>query len=911
MKKRKIITLICLLLIFTTNLPALIGAAETTTSSEKTEVSSSKEPKAATESSSTVDSKKVTDSKEAIEETKISESSQTSESSETNEQSTNDSQKEEPEKDELQTPKPMAAKFLIEGTDIDAKFAEYLRTNPAVQSEGASWGGGGTIAKDGITDDMMAELEWIRFDLNFTGMDSLKGIEYATNLISLEAPQTYINSVDVSKNTKLEVLNLNRTNITSLDVSKNVKLKSLNCDWTSITSLDISNNKELETLDCSNGDITSFTLTEKLPNLKRVQMSGNPQLTSADFSGAENLERLEIFSCHSFVDLNITKLTKLKYLDCYGGRLPDLDISKNVELTYLKCSSNSIDGDFDVSNNTKLEILDCHDNGMGFTGLKATNNPVLKKIDCSGNNLGHNLDISGAPVLEELIANSTQLGSLDISSNKKLVVLKVQRNLLKTIDVTLQPDLVHLNCSENSIPSLELEKNKKLDFLDATFNKLSELDVSENKILKTLQCGNNDLTTLDLSVNPELITLSFPANKFRNLPSFTNNQKLEFLDFSANQIRDITNANGLPNLSYMAGSDQEFFVLVTEIIGGKYDFVLKTTNHSGLSAANHTLPGSPVFTPINDTVKLSNLEPDKISSNSSQFTFSYDPDQLTECTGYKSFSGKVTFLPASFLETSLVPEKTEVFTGERVKWTWTTKNITEQRATKLVPMITLPTGLVIDETTIKIDGVPFDITHIDGSRNYRNLYGKEELVITFETVANGSVGAELEAKGDVGWYDENTKENYDTTGKGTVKIKAPTQFNVNIEKLDFDDKTTPLQGVKFELFKDNGSGGWTSVGAKTTDQYGKVGYTALLAGKYKLVEVSTITGYQLGDDQIINIPADVPANQDTLNLKVYNKKKAKLPQTGGIGTAIYSVAGTLTVIVGLAFYQRKIGWGRS
>ncbi|MGO3611269.1 MAG: SpaA isopeptide-forming pilin-related protein, partial [Enterococcus sp.] len=100
-----------------------------------------------------------------------------------------------------------------------------------------------------------------------------------------------------------------------------------------------------------------------------------------------------------------------------------------------------------------------------------------------------------------------------------------------------------------------------------------------------------------------------------------------------------------------------------------------------------------------------------------------------------------------------------------------------------------------------------------------------------------------------------------------------------------------------------------SQGIKTTDQYGKVGYIGLLAGKYKLVEVSTIDGYQMGGEQLIDIPNDVPANQDTLNLKIYNKKKTKLPQTGGTGSILIHLLGVLTLFSGFVFYQQKISWG--
>lgn len=902
MKKRKLSTLLCLLLMVLANIAPLIAVAETTTSSDQTATSSTKKVEKEPEASS-----EAIPPEEAGSEEKIK---KTSEATEQTEESTSDSQAEEPKKEEdTLSPKPRAAKFLIEGTDIDAKFAQYLRTNMSVQDKGGGWSGYNK-PKDGLTDEMMAELTLIKFDYRFTGMDSLKGIEYATNLVTLEAPSTGINSIDITKNTKLETVNLNGTNITTLNTSKNLKLKSLSCYGSMVSSADISQNKELEMVNCANSNLANLTMNEKLPKLKELHLNNNPNLITVDLSNAENLEMLNIYACFNLSALDVTKLTKLTYLDCSMCHfITALDVSKNLELTYLNCSSCSIDGDFDVSLNTKLEELDCHSNSMGFTGLKATNNPVLKKINCGLNNLRKEVDISGAPILEELLINDSQLEAIDLSHNKKLIHLEVQGNMLNEIDVTLQPDLKHFNCRENRISELDLTNCKKLEYFEGTFNKLSELDVSENKKLHTLKCGKNDLTTLDVSNNPELVELTFEANKIKELPSFTNNQKLENLDFGANQIRDITNANGLPNLSSMEGSGQTFRVLTTDVVNGNYDFILKTTNHSGLSAANFDIPGSPTFSCVGDTVKASNLETDLFPTGTS-FKFSYDSTQLAEGTGYKTFSGTVVFIPTSNLETKIIPDKTEVVSGGRVKWTWTTKNITKTFASQLRTKINLPAGLVIDEATIGINGMLFgELEYLDGNIHGWNLYGAEEHIITFETVATGNVGDVLEAKTDVGWHDPNSNTTHDISNKGSVKIKAPEQFKVNIEKLDFDDKSTPLKGVKFELFKDNGSGGWTSQGVKTTDQNGKVGYTGLLAGKYKLVEVSTIDGYQMGGEQLIDIPNDVPANQDTLNLKVYNKKKTKLPQTGGTGTLLINLLGVLTLFSGFVFYQQKISWG--
>ncbi len=77
---------------------------------------------------------------------------------------------------------------------------------------------------------------------------SLKGIEYFTGLLELYCHNNKITSLDLSKNTVLEVLYCTTNALTSLDLSKNTALRSLKCDNNQLTSLDVSNNTALTDL---------------------------------------------------------------------------------------------------------------------------------------------------------------------------------------------------------------------------------------------------------------------------------------------------------------------------------------------------------------------------------------------------------------------------------------------------------------------------------------------------------------------------------------------------------------------------------------------------------------------------------------------------------------------------------------
>jgi len=80
----------------------------------------------------------------------------------------------------------------------------------------------------------------------------LSGIEYFTDLVSLEFWNSNLEKLDVSNNTKLEGLYIYNTQLTELDLSANTELKSLACQGTKISKLDLSGNTKLEWLACGN-----------------------------------------------------------------------------------------------------------------------------------------------------------------------------------------------------------------------------------------------------------------------------------------------------------------------------------------------------------------------------------------------------------------------------------------------------------------------------------------------------------------------------------------------------------------------------------------------------------------------------------------------------------------------------------
>jgi len=122
-------------------------------------------------------------------------------------------------------------------------------------------------------------------------LDSEDGkISISGPVLSFECSGENITSLDISKNSMLEMLDCSKNNLTSLDVSKNTKLKKLDCFSNSISSLSVSKNTILEMLNCSDNRISSLDLS-KNTELFELRCSNN-KLSSLDLSRHNSLQEV-------------------------------------------------------------------------------------------------------------------------------------------------------------------------------------------------------------------------------------------------------------------------------------------------------------------------------------------------------------------------------------------------------------------------------------------------------------------------------------------------------------------------------------------------------------------------------------------------------------------------------------------
>ena len=169
-----------------------------------------------------------------------------------------------------------------------------------------------------------------------------------------------LKSIDVSKNPKLEFLNVAQTGLTSLNVSNNRKLVELNVYCNQLTALDVRSNYLLMDLACFENQITSLDLS---------------------YNGA--LEYLGV-SENPIAELDLHPLSNLKTLYCQKMQLKKLDVDRCPKLQLLYCYDNQIET-LDLRSNKKLQTLKCQNNRLSWLDLSSNTALDPAKVDCSGN----------------------------------------------------------------------------------------------------------------------------------------------------------------------------------------------------------------------------------------------------------------------------------------------------------------------------------------------------------------------------------------------------------------------------------------------------------------------------------------------------------------------------------------------
>ena len=233
----------------------------------------------------------------------------------------------------------------------------------------------------------------------FTALNLSKNPE----LTELYCNGNQITALDLSANTKLQKINANCNNLTtldtrnlpeltyldlqanfdlkSIDVSKSTKLEILNVAQGKLTSLNVSNNRKLVELKVYDNQLTALDVRSNYL-LKKLSCYEN-QLTALDLSSNVSLEYLTVQK-NPITELNLHPLSNLQKFSCSEAKLTKLDVSRCTELQELYCYDNQIET-LDLRSNKKLQVLQCQNNRLSWLNLSSNTALDPAKVDCSGN----------------------------------------------------------------------------------------------------------------------------------------------------------------------------------------------------------------------------------------------------------------------------------------------------------------------------------------------------------------------------------------------------------------------------------------------------------------------------------------------------------------------------------------------
>jgi Leucine-rich repeat (LRR) protein len=363
-------------------------------------------------------------------------------------------------------------------------------------------------------------------------INSLVGIEYFSNLESLDVSFNKLTSLNLSHSPKLKSIDVSGNKLQTLNIDGLTALETLDASNNKLTSLDVSESPSLVTLNCNNNQIGALNLLKNRV-LKELQCNSNKIQTL----NLKNNTLLETLYCrkNELSVLDVTKLTALKELDCSQNSLSSLNLYQNPDLEILYCASNQLTS-LGITTNTKLIFLDCH--GNAITALDVSSNSLLETLDCASNQLIR-LDFSSNPALETVTCTGNpSLAKLWVKDVAQAAALSVTKDDFTTIaynngginipDPNLKAYLLarfdddedgeisileseniqNVNCSGHSVSDLTgLECCPNLKYLNFNGNNVSTVELPNLRKLETIVAYGNPISRLNINNDTALTAL--------------------------------------------------------------------------------------------------------------------------------------------------------------------------------------------------------------------------------------------------------------------------------------------------------------------------------------------------------------------------------------------------------------------
>ncbi len=234
------------------------------------------------------------------------------------------------------------------------------------------------------------------------------------------------------------------------------------------------------------------------------------------------------------------------------------------------------------------------------------------------------------------------------------------------------------------------------------------------------------------------------------------------------------------------------------------------------------------------------------------------------------------------------------------------------------------------------DGHTFDVV-FSNLKDIAAVKGGSEITVEYEAQLNRNAVIGAQGNPNTAYLEFSNNPYGEGTGKTPDDTAIVFTYQLTVNK-KMGDNTTDLPGAAFLLEKKKANNIWEEVGRTTAGTDTTFEFKGLDDGTYKLSEITTPSGYNTitpivftidaehgssGNPATLNqiniiVPADSEVSTDDFTVEtadgsltgiistnVVNKAGAQLPTTGGIGTTLFYVIGSVLVLASVVLLVTK------
>ena len=417
--------------------------------------------------------------------------------------------------------------------------------------------------------------------------------------------------------------------------------------------------------------------------------------------------------------------------------------------------------------------------------------------------------------------------------------------------------------------------------------------------------------------------------------TITVDNPLEGQTYTAYKIFDVTYDESKSTYAYSIAGDSEWYAVVSPYDGitltkaASENTYAVTKNDSFSAAAFANVLNAAVAGKTGITLKLADGKATATDLDLGYYFVTSTSGALCNLT---TTNPNATIHDKNDVPFDKVDDKTSVEVGETVSYTITGKvpDTTGFTTYEYTIADTMSAGLTFQKNVaVTVDGVTLDagkyvLNQTDNGftltikvMELQEKVGKE-IKVTYTAVTNDKAVTVISKNSATLTYSNNPT---DSESKTTTPKYEETVYSAKlvIDKYQKDNKSKKLANAKFVLKNDEGkyykyTAATESAAAQvewvknqadatevTTDTNGAAAFNGLKDGTYKLVETAAPAGYNLLANEVeVTIngadATEVDLSSLTATAKVENSTGTTIPDTGGIGTTIFYVAGGLLVL---------------